>query len=182
MTSGVPQGSILGPILFLLYINDLPIQLKSQNNIFADDTKLYSKIANVDDADSLQDDLGKVTNWCDTWGMRLNADKCHILHYGNKNQLFLYHLNGTLLETTTVEKDLGVLISDTLKPDNHIKHCIAKANTSLGMIRRTFTDLTKEIFLRVYKVYVRPILEYCQEIWAPHLAVSYTHLTLPTKA
>ena len=169
VTSGVPQGSILGPILFLLYINDLPLNVTANNNIFADDTKLYTKANNLNDANCLQDDLDTLSEWCKTWGMKLNTEKCHIMHYGSKNQLYLYHLNGRLLTTTATEKDLGVVMSNDLKPEAHIKHCIAKANLSLGMIRRTFTDLTKEIFLKVYKVYVRPILEYCQEIWAPHL-------------
>ena len=166
--SGVPQGSILGPILFLVYINDLPSLISSQNNIFADDTKLFTKVEHVNEADALQQDLNNITEWCSTWGMVLNIDKCHILHYGKKNHAFLYHLNGRLLSCSNEEKDLGIHISNDLKAAHHISKCILKANSALGMIRRTFTKITEAIFLKVYKVYVRPILEYCQEIWSPH--------------
>ena len=100
--------------------------------------------------------------------MVLNIDKCHILHYGKKNQTFLYHLNGKLLNCNNVEKDLGVYIGNDLKATHHTSKCILKANSILGMIKRTFTKITESIFLKVYKVYVRPILEYCQEIWSPH--------------
>ena len=167
--SGVPQGSILGPLLFILYINDLPNSIVSDNNIFADDTKLYTKAGSQKDADSLQRDLDSVSNWCDIWGMKLNADKCHILHLGAKNNLYQYYVNGIALECVDAEKDLGVMISKDLKPDTHIKKCVSKANSMVGMIRRTFTNINKDMFNRLYKVYVRPILEYCQQIWSPHL-------------
>ena len=94
--------------------------------------------------------------------MKLNADKCHILHFGSKNNLYQYHVNGIALECVDDEKDLGVIISKSLKPDAHIKKCVSKANSMVGMIKRTFTNINTDIFNRLYKVYVRPILEYCQ--------------------
>ena len=102
-------------------------------------------------------------------GMKLNADKCHILHLGAKNNLYQYYINGIALECVDAEKDMGVMISKNLKPDTHINKCVSKANSMVGMIRRTFTNINKDMFNRLYKVYVRPILEYCQQIWSPHL-------------
>ena len=169
VTSGVPQGSILGPILFLMYINDLPGILSTENNVFADDTKLFNKIQYVEDASKLQEDLNKVVEWCEKWGMVLNSQKCHVMHYGTRNRKYFYHINGKLLDPSVAEKDLGILMSNDLKPNEHLTMCIKKANTAVGMLKRTFNNMTKDIFIKVYPVYVRPILEYCQEVWSPHL-------------
>ena len=169
VTSGVPQGSVLGPLLFIAYISDLPCAISSNSKIFADDTKLYRKIQCVDDSEYLQQDLDSLAAWCKTWGMQFNTSKCMVMHFGNNNPNYLYHINGRLLETCSTHKDLGVTISDDLKPDEQIAKCVAKANSMVGMIRRTFSYVDNDIFLKTYKVFVRPILEYCQEAWSPFL-------------
>ena len=169
ITSGVPQGSVLGPILFIAYICDLPTQLSSTASIFADDTKIFSGISSVNDADNLQKDIDLLYNWCNIWGMIFNASKCFVMHYGRRNEQFMYHINGQLLTPCDTFKDLGVIISNDLKAENQVAKCVKKANTMLGMKRRTFSYLDKDILLRTYKVFVRPILEYCQQVWSPHL-------------
>ena len=168
--SGVPQGSCLGPCLFLAFVCDLPFLVKALLEIFADDSKLIKGIPNLNEADSLQDDLNALTSWCKEWGMLFNVDKCQIMHYGRNNPRFLYHINGTLLSETTTYKDLGVHVSNDMKVMHHIDICVAKANAVLGMIKRTFSYIDKDIFLMTYKTFVRPILEYCQELWSPYLA------------
>ena len=99
--------------------------------------------------------------------MNYNKSKCHVLHIRNNNPKYIYHLNGHILNPTNEEKDLGVLIRPDLSPKSQIKACVSKANKMLGMIKHTFSYLDKEIFLKLYKTFVRPILEYGQEIWSP---------------
>ena len=167
--SGVPQGSVLGPLLFIAYINDLPLLVNSPTKVFADDTKMYKEIESISDADSFQADIDSLVKWCQEWGMKFNISKCYIMHYGKNNNNYLYHIQGHLLATCSTYKDLGVIVSNDLKPAEQIAKCVAKANQMVGMIRRTFSYIDKEIFLRTYKVFVRPILEYCQQSWAPYL-------------
>ena len=90
------------------------------------------------------------------------------MHYGYHNKKYLYHISGRLLTPCTTYKDLGVIISDTLKPYDQINKCVTKANAMVGMIKRTFSHIDKEIFMATFKVFVRPILEYCQQVWSPH--------------
>ena len=169
--SGVPQGSVLGPILFIIYINDLPETLKSSLcKVFADDTKITGKANSIEDAQLIQDDLDALLQWCSEWKMKFNSSKCHVVHFGKKNHAHYYHLNGRLLSPVEKEKDLGVIIGKDLKAEWNITHSVAKANKILGMIRRTFSYMDKEMFLQLYKVYVRPHLEYCQQACSPYMA------------
>ena len=169
--SGVPQGSVLGPILFILYINDFPQCLKyCSTSIFADDTKLCGKANTPSDAEKIQEDLNATYDWCQEWMLKFNKKKCHVLHYGKKNWKHMYHLNGALITPVEEEKDLGVVISGDLKPHKNIAQCIIKANKVLGMMKRTFTYMDKDIFTVLYKVFIRPHLEYCQQAWSPYLA------------
>ena len=167
--SGVPQGSVLGPILFLLFINDLPDGIDSYVKLFADDSKIYRHIKSEHDPEIIQGDLNSLMEWCSTWGMIFNKSKCHVLHYGKHNPCSVYHLNGYIITAEDHQRDLGVSISNTLNPRQHIQNCVEKANKKLAMIKRTFTLKTKETIIPAYKALVRPLLEYCQEIWAPWL-------------
>ena len=167
--SGVPQGSVLGPVLFTLFINDLLNDVVSLGKIFADDTKLIKVVDFVDDADVLQRDLNRLCEWCKTWKMEFNTGKCKVMHYGANNNRFLYHMEGNVLETTKEEKDLGVYWTDDLKPKKQIRECVTKAYIALNKIRKTFSFMNKDIFLMLYKTFVRPLLEYCQTVWSPYL-------------
>ena len=104
--SGVPQGSVLGPTLFLIYINDILDGLNSRGKLFADDLKLYRKVMSSDDRQGLQDDLSKLEEWSRKWKLKFNKEKCKVMHIGRKNAGHNYTLNGTTLTTTFLEKDL----------------------------------------------------------------------------
>ena len=168
--SGIPQGSILGPILFTIFINDLPNEIESFCSIFADDTKIYNSASN---SSVIQDDIDTLSNWSDHWKLYFNTSKCKCMHIGRNNTNHTYTMtsNGQTSNITECdeEKDLGVIIDNELKFDSHIQEAIKRANRTLGLIKRTFSYLDKEMFLMLYKGLVRPILEYGNVIWSPHL-------------
>ena len=168
--SGVPQGSVLGPILFVVYINDLPEAVKSRLFLFADDTKLLNKVENVEDALLIQDDINALQKWSDTWLLKFHADKCHVLTIGKPHMIKYTHdysLGGNVLKHVTFEKDLGVIFDKTLSFEQHISNQVKKANSMAGLIRRSFTYLTPELFRKLYITFVRPHLEYAQVVWSP---------------
>lgn len=169
VSSGVPQGSVLGPILFLIYVNDLDIGLVSKLNKFADDCKLGKKIIDGADVEALRQDLNKLSDWSNTWQMKFNTDKCSILHIGRNNGEETYELNNSTLKSVNVERDLGVLLDKNMKFDEQCNLAASSANRTLGMIRRSITCKSKKIIVQLYKGLVRPKLEYCIQAWRPHL-------------
>ncbi len=147
--SGIPQGSVLGPILFLLYINCLPDSIKTKIRLFADDSKIWNAIRTTADCEQLQSDLTSLENWSSTWQLKFNQSKCKVLHIGRTPSQHQYHMhdsNGIRqpLEKSTAEKDLGVWVEDQLTFTTHTAKSAAKANCLLGLIRRTFKHLDKE--------------------------------------
>ena len=163
--SGIPQGSVLGPLLFILFINDLPDCLKSSVKIFADDLKL---IANLSDKTVIDNDLKSLEDWERKWLLEFNSEKCKVLHIDlNDNKHVDYVLNGKQLKKTEQEKDLGVLTSGTLLWNDQIESCISKANQMLCWISRNLISREKSLMLRVYKTLIRPHLEYCVQLWNP---------------
>ena len=122
VTSGVPQGSVLRPLLFLLYINDLPQNIQSQVRLFADDTAVYLTVNSPQYANTLQADLDTLQEWEQTWDMEFNPGKCQVLHISNSNDPLLsqYTLHGQVLESTDSAKYLGINISKTLNWNYHI--------------------------------------------------------------
>ena len=178
VTSGVPQGSVLGPILFLIFINDLPIELLTKLSLFADDSKLFArilsnkrKLRNADGRKALQEDLDRVVEWAKRWKMEFNVEKCKVMHLGHNNPRNSYRMGDTVLEATEEEKDLGVLIDDKLDFGKHIRTIVAKANRVLGMIKVAFACMNMPMFLNLYTAQVRPLLEYCVQVWSPHKRV-----------
>ena len=176
VTSGVPQGSVLGPILFLIFINDLPLEVLSPMSLFADDSKVFSRITlgknknenTENESERLQKDLDNIKEWATKWKMEFNVSKCKIMHLGKDNPNNVYTMGGIALTETTEERDLGVLVDDKLIFDKHIREIVNKANRMLGMIRRGFDCLDKEVFMNLYPVLVRPLLEYCVQVWSPY--------------
>ena len=174
VVSGIPQGSILGPILFSLFVNDMPKDIQSLISLFADDTKIHLPLISDDSSNQLQDDLWTLEAWTTTMQMKFHPKKCKVMHIGrtNKNKDYFMHKDdGTLhmLEETELEKDLGVNTDNKLK---FTEHCQIKINTAtkvLRYIRHTFQHLDEQIFLLLYKAMVRPHLEYASCIWNPHL-------------
>ena len=176
VTSGVPQGSVLGPVLFLIYINDLPLNIASPLSLFADDSKIFTRIiseknmkeSSVKGNEILQNDLNVVRDWAAKWKMEFNVNKCKIMHLGKKNPKHTYTMGESNLAETTAERDLGVMIDNELEFDKHIKEIVNKANRMVGLIRIGFTYMDKEMFMNLYPVLVRPLLEYCVQVWSPH--------------
>ena len=110
MASGIPQGSVLGPLLFLLYVNDIPEVVHCTLKMFADDTKLYSSVTTPSDVSRLQSDLESLANWSATWQLPFNGAKCRVLHLGRINPGAQYVLSDTKLCDVQAERDLGILI------------------------------------------------------------------------
>ena len=166
--SGVPQGSVLGPILFLIYINDLDDDITSKVLKFADDTKVFRKIKSDADRQHLQDDLNKLIEWSEKWQMLLNFGKCKCLHTGHGIENAQYTMGGTVLNTTVKEKDLGLTISADMKVSEQCGIAAAKANQILGLIRRNIVYKEKELIIPLDKTLVRLHLEYCIQAWRPY--------------
>ena len=170
--SGIPQGTVLGPVLFVIYINDLLDNIQSDGVMFADDTKIFSQITSHKDAVDLQNDLWKLEEWCNKWILKFNAEKCHVLTLGrfeNIQHAHQYTVCNNELEHVDSEKDLGVTIDDEVKFEKHIALKVRIANGIVGQIRRSFAYLDCETFRHIYIAFVRPHLEYCQAVWSPHL-------------
>ena len=173
VTSGIPQGSVLGPTLFIVFINDLPSTVDSHMKLFADDTKLYRIVNSKADSDLLQADINIVSNWSSIWQLPFNENKCKVVHYGKKNQGYDYTLTtGTHVSPVACgheEIDLGVLFQQDLSFSNHAADAAKRANIKLGIIKRSFSALQKKGFLTMYKTIIRPTLEYCNSVWCPML-------------
>ena len=166
--SGVPQGSVLGPILFLIYVNDIDEKVTCNISKFADDTKIYASVPDREAARVMQNDLNKMYEWCKDWQMEFNVGKCKVMHFGKTNKCIQYFINNTELSSCTSEKDLGVIVCDNLKPSKHIDEVVLKANRILGLINRTVESKYKETVLPLYLQLVRPHLEYCVQAWRPY--------------
>lgn len=167
--SGVPQGSILGPFLFLIYINDLDDNIISKINKFADDCKLGKAISSDADAEILRQDLLKLSDWAEKWQMDFNIDKCSVVHLGRNNSENSYEIKGNKLNSSKLERDLGVLIDKNMKFSEQCNKTVNNANATLGFIKRSIVCKNKDIILRLYKALVRPKLDYCVQAWRPYL-------------
>jgi Reverse transcriptase (RNA-dependent DNA polymerase)/Endonuclease-reverse transcriptase len=169
--SGVPQGSVLGPILFLIFISDLDSRASPGTLLakFADDTKLAQEIRTDQDREELQRSLNGVQEWAELWGMKFNVAKCKVMQVGRRNEPHTYSLNGIQLEYTEEERDIGVLVSKTLKPSAQCCKAARTATTVLGQITRSFKCRDKKTFVALYKRYVRPHLEFSVQAWSPWL-------------
>ena len=166
--SGVPQGSVLGPILFLIFINDIDCGVLNWILKFADDTKLFGKVNTSAEAASLQKDVDTLCNWASTWQMEFNVEKCKTMHLGSRNVRHNYSMNGQKLEEVKSERDLGVIITNDLKVSEQCRQACNRANRMLGLIRRTISSRDPVILTRLYKSLVRPHLEYSSVAWSPH--------------
>ena len=145
--SGVPQGTVLGPILLLLHINNLPSVISSKVRLFADDCLVYREIKNRQDQIALQKDLNLLENWRSKWGMRFNAAKCNIMRMSIKQTPIStqYELSGQVLEKVKDAKYLGVTVSDDLEWTKHINAITTKANSKLSFLRRNLKDCPEKI-------------------------------------
>ena len=161
VTSGVPQGSVLGLILFLVYINDLPDDIVSQVRLFADDTAIYLTLENKSDSDKLQRDLDKLQTWEARWDTEFNPFKCQVVRVtSSRNPLQTqYILHGQVLEAVSSARYLGVDISSNLSWNTQVDRITANANRSLGFIKRNIKTKSPQIREMAYQSLVRPRLE-----------------------
>ena len=168
--SGVPQGSVLGPVCFIAYINDILSNLHTaEGSIFADDTKVYAKVNSAEDGSLLQTDLSSLDEWGVTAQMGYNVDKCTVVHYGKKNPQIEYDLRGKKLKNVTSQKDLGILFTKDFKFRDHIDKKVGEANQTLGIVNKTFSFKSIPSMKLLYTSLVRPRLEFCVQAWSPYL-------------
>ena len=176
ITSGIPQGSVLGPVLFVIFINDLPECVKSSVFLFADDTKLFREIASTDDINILQSDLDSLFKWSKDWLLRFHPDKCKFLPIHCKNRSHVeceykmktYDGGSISLQTVENEKDIGVTVDNYLSFEDHMQIQVNKANKIVGLIRRSFVHLDNRTFSLLFKALVRPLIEYASSVWSPY--------------
>ena len=171
VTSGIPHGSVLGPVLFLLYINDLRDNVASNVYMFADDTKIYRPMTSHEDTTILQDDLDCLQSWSAKWLLNFDLHRCKVMsitkstacnhdtadHYliNKAQRLALHNTSSTPILHCTKEIDLDVVFDTKLSFRNHIDMCINKANRLLGIIRSSFCALDNTSFALLYKAIVR---------------------------
>ena len=168
--SGVPQGSVIGPILFLAYVNDLPSQLTSPARLFADDTAVYRLAATTEDHSQLQQDLQRLEEWELCWDMQFHPAKCVVLHVTRKRTVaeHQYQLHGQTLQTVSSAKYLGITLTSNLSWDSHIGEVCTKANRALGFLRRNLKVASTRVKCTAYKAFVRPTMEYACTVWDPY--------------
>ena len=172
--SGVPQGTVLGPLLFLLHINDLPLVIHpgTRCRLFADDCLLYRAIDSIEDQVQLQNDLIQIEKWASKWGMKLNASKCHnmAMYRGRTHTPYMYQLGNTIMSTVHQEKYLGVTISDDLSWNPHIANVATVASQRLGFLARNLRRSPSDLKRTAYVSMVISTLEYAAIVWDPHQA------------
>jgi len=167
--SGVPQGSVLGPLLFLLYINDLPESLGSEckAKMFADDTKLYCSFSSAASPADFQNSLDSFCEWSIRWQLCIAFEKCHVLSIGNDQND--YFLNDVPLTRADHVRDLGITVSKDLKFSRHCQEISRKANSRLCLLLRAFKSKNVKVLVKAYTTYIRPLLETDTPVWSPYL-------------
>lgn len=169
ITSGVPQGSILGPVLFTLFINDLVYSINPLCNpfLFADDLKLFVKVSVYADYNLLQDGLNKLFEWSTEWQLNISFSKCMLLCIGNFNPDADITIGNQKIPICNNVKDLGILVDNKLCFSDHVNHITSEAKKRAGLIYRSFLSKDRKMLCKAFTTYVRPLLEYCSPVWSP---------------
>lgn len=168
--SGVPQGSVLGPLLFIIYINDLPNAISNDVKIklFADDNKLYNIHKTKNERKKMITALDDFANWCSTWKVEISVQKSFILYLGKNNPKDQYKLGDNVLGSVDTIRDLGILINNELKFHEHISKITRSAYLRMRIFFRFIKSRRVKTWVHIYKSYIRPLLEYAPEIWSPN--------------
>ena len=172
--SGVPQGGVLSGLLFSLYINDLPHHIEnSKISLYADDAKIYSEINSHNSIVLMQEDINRMAKWCRDWRLAVNPTKCFHVQYNPRsvNRAFnpTYTIENTIITRKEQVRDLGIRISDDLKFHTQVQSSCKKAHSEINRIRRSFLSRSPDFIGNMYKLFVRPHMEYCVEVWNPQM-------------
>ena len=191
--SSIIQGSVLSGILFLMYIDDIEDELEEPEesvitrdeevneeqhaeeesekpaliSIFVDDTKTARTVSNMAEQQKMQGLINRLGDWSIKWDLRFNVDKCKIFHAGRTNPRFEYTLYGQILQSTEAEKDVGVILTPDLRPSKMVARAASRANQMLGAWSRAVSWRDRNTWIKIYKTYIRPKLEYCSQAWSP---------------
>jgi len=172
------QGSCLGPLLFVLYINDV-VKLFHEHRVaklYADDLKMYMYGNLPDCTTKFQGYLDKLATWSDTWQLTISCKKCSVLQVGKGKNNNVYCLTSQPITATDVVKDLGVYVDKHLKIVDHIQHIVTNASKKASLIHKCFISKDTPTMVRAFTVYVRPLVEYASYVWSPHLLKDITHI------
>ena len=181
VVSGVPQGSVLGPLLFLLYVNDLPDIFRTKGSVcklFADDAKAYQVIETAADSERFSESLADFCDWSEEWQLNIALQKCSVLSLGRKVEGMdaKCELNGSVIQSVDMVRDLGILVDDNLSFSAHCSDVASRAHARVAMIFRAFQASDMSVLLRAYTTYVRPLLEFETFVWSPHYVKDITSL------
>ena len=165
--SGIPQGTVLGPLLFLCHINDLPLSVDSKSRLFADDCLIYREINSIEDKVQLKKDLDSLQDWAENWGMRFNAQKSYILSTATarKQTPYFYQLNGEILQSVPNTPYLGVSLSTDLKFNIHLNKNVAKSYQCLAFVRRNLKYCPEKLRRLSYISLIPSKLDYSSSVW-----------------
>ena len=173
LKSGVPQGSVIGPLLFLIYIGDIDDEVTAKVLVYVDDSKVKDKIVNKDDVMKLQEELDKIYMWEEANNMKFNPDKFELLRYGKnvdlkETTMYFTSKMEKVIEQVNWTKDLGVILEDTGSFNSQIEKVCKKVRQKCGWILRTFYTRNLSFMRYMWNTYVQPHIDYCSQLWSPH--------------